>query len=105
VAAANVLPPENIVCLKIHGMEFLHPVRPGEIACFEGKIVSAGRSSLIAFVRMTVKGRQILEGFITFIHVDANGNAIPHGLVIEPLTPEDQELQRRASLLKSQTTV
>src|SRR5512133_2595921 len=83
IAAANLLPPQQIVCLKIHGMEFLHPVRPGEIACFEGQIVDAGRTSLIAFVSMRVKDRQIVEGFITFINVDESGNAMPHGIVIE----------------------
>ncbi len=105
VAAANLLPPEQIVCLKIHGMEFLHPVRPGEIANFEGKIVLAGRSSLIAYIQMHVKDRKIVEGFITFINVDPAGNAIPHGLVIEPSTPEEQELAERAKQLKSQTKV
>jgi acyl-CoA hydrolase len=105
VAAANLLPPQQIVCLKIHGMEFLHPVHPGEIACFEGQIVYAGRSSLIAYVCMKVKDRQIVEGFITFINVDESGNAMPHGIVIEPQTPEDQELYQRAKQLKVQTKV
>lgn len=105
VAAASLLPPDEVVCLKIHGMEFLRPVRAGEIACFEGKIVLAGRSSLIAFVHMHVKGQKVVEGFITFIHVDENGNAVPHGLVIEPSTPEEQELADRAKRLKSQQKV
>jgi acyl-CoA hydrolase len=105
VAAAYLLPPQQIVCLKIHGMEFLHPVRPGEIACFEGKIVYAGRSSLIAYVHMRAKDVQIVEGFITFINVDEAGNAIPHGLTIEPVTPEDQELYQRAKQLKIQMKV
>ncbi len=100
VAAASLIPPENVVCMKIHGMEFLHPVHVGEIANFEGKVVYAGRSSLIAFVRMQVKDRQIVDGFITFINTDEQGKAIPHGLVIEPETPEDQDLYEQAKRLK-----
>ena len=102
VAAASLLPPESIVCLKIHGMEFLHPVRGGDIASFKGQIVYAGRSSVIAYVRMDVKERQIVEGFITFIHVDDDGNPIQHGLVVEPSTEEEQALQNRAKHLKTQ---
>ena len=103
VAAASLISPGRIVCLKIHGMEFLHPVRAGEIASFEGRIIYTGSSSLIAFVRMQVQDHQIVEGFITFIHVDEAGNPMPHGIVIEPATPEDQELYERGKMLKNQS--
>ncbi|HEX9018992.1 MAG TPA: hotdog domain-containing protein [Anaerolineaceae bacterium] len=101
IAAANLIPPENVVCMKIHGMEFLHPVLAGEIAHFEGRVVYAGRSSLIAHVNMRVKDRPIVEGFITFIHVDANGNPAPHGIVIEPANDEERALYEQARRLKS----
>ncbi len=102
VAAASLIPPNRIVCLKIHGMEFLHPVRVGEIASFEGKVVYTGHSSLIAYVSMRVQERQIVEGFITFIYVDEHGNPMPHNIVIEPETAEEQDLFERARRLKSQ---
>ncbi len=105
VAAASLIPPDEIVCLKIHGMEFLHPVRAGDIANFEGKIVAAGRSSLIAFISMHVKETRIVEGFITFIHVDEAGTPVPHGIVVEPSTPEEQELCERAKRLQSRERV
>lgn len=102
VAAASLIPPERTVCMKIHGMEFLHPVHVGEIASFEGQIVYAGHSSLIAFVCMQVHDRQIVEGFITFIYVDETGKAEPHGIIIQPATPEEQDLYERAKRLKPQ---
>lgn len=102
VAAANLIPPDRIVCMKIHGMEFLHPVRAGEIATFEGKIVYTGRSSMIAHVNMHVQDRPIVSGFITFINVDEEGNAFPHEIVVEPSTPEEQNLYEQAKHLKGQ---
>lgn len=105
VAAASLLPPQNIVCLKIHGMEFLRPVRAGEIASFHGQIIAAGRSSLIAYVRMQVKDRQVVEGFITFINVDEEGSPVPHGIVVEPSTPEEEALAERAKCLRTQQRI
>jgi acyl-CoA hydrolase len=105
VAAANLIPPEQVVCLKIHGMEFLHPVRAGEIASFEGRVVYAGTSSLISFVRMEVNQRRIVEGFITFIKVDESGNPMPHAVVIEPATDEERDLYDRARKLTGQRKI
>ena len=100
VAAASLIPPESVVCMKIHGMEFMHPVVVGEIANFEGHVVFAGRTSLVTHVDMQVRGQMIVEGFITFIHVDEAGNPLPHGIVIEPTTPEEQAMYDLARNLK-----
>jgi acyl-CoA hydrolase len=99
IAAAHLVPPKNIVCLKIHGMSFTRPVWPGEIANFESKIVLTGHSRLVAFVRMHVKGEEVIRGFITFVNVDANGHSMPHGITIEAVTPEDKALQEEARRL------
>jgi acyl-CoA hydrolase len=96
IAASSLLPPQNIVCLKIHGMTFTRPVYPGSIVRYEGKIVYAGRTSLIAYVRATVKDEPMSEGFITFVYVDEKGCACPHGLTVTPTSPEDVVLQERA---------
>ena len=103
VAAASLIPPDEIVCLKIHGMEFMHPVHAGEIACFEGKVVFAGRTSLVSYVHMHVKDTPIVEGFITFIHVDENGQTVPHRIVVEPQTDEEKRLYAQAQKLKQQS--
>ena len=95
IAAAGLTRPEDIVCLKIHGMTFLRPVRGGEIVTFESRIIIAGSSSLHAYVRMQSKGEQVMDGFITFVHLDGEGRAQPHGIVITPAADKDIDIQER----------
>lgn len=99
IAAADLLPPQYVLCLKIHGMTFQRPVRPGEVIRFESKIVFTGRSRLIAYVRATTKEELTVDGFLTFVYVDDHGKSRPHGITIEAETPEEIELQERASKL------
>ena len=99
IAAADLLPPQYVLCLKIHGMTFQRPVRPGEVVRFDSKVVLTGRSRLIAYVRATTKEELTLDGFLTFVYVDDNGKSRAHGIVIEAETPEEIELQERASQL------
>jgi acyl-CoA hydrolase len=99
VAAASLVPPRNIVCLKIHGMDFTRPVHPGEIITYESKIVYTGRTSLIAYIRMHVKEQDVVRGFITFVNVDADAKPFAHGVVIEACTPEDVALHEEARQL------
>ena len=102
IAAADQSQPENIVCLKIHGMRFNRPVQRGEVIYFESKIAFAGRTSLVASIKM--KGKedqdQIVEGFITFIHVDMDGKPIPHGVILNPETEEERLLMESAKSLR-----
>ncbi len=99
IAAANLTSPENIVCLKIHGMVFKRPVKRGEILRYDSKIVLAGRTRLVAFIEASVKSQHVVSGFITFIHVDMDGKPLPHGLELVAATPQDQELQAQAAAL------
>lgn len=99
IAASDLLPPQYVLCLKIHGMTFQRPVRPGEVIRFESKIVFAGRSRLIAYVRATTKEELTVDGFLTFVYVDDHGKSHPHGITIEAETPEEIELQEQASKL------
>ena len=96
IAAASLTKPENIVCLKIHGMLFSRPVHLGEIVCFDSRIVCVGRTSMIAFIETKVKEDVVISGFITFIHANAQGHPLPHGLTIEAVTDEEKALQERA---------
>lgn len=102
IAASTLLNPENIVCLKIHGMEFRRPVHKGEIVCYESRIVYAGKSSLTAYITMkSVKSSAlVLEGFITFVHINEQGKPVAHGIEITAITDEEKELQQRAKSLK-----
>lgn len=99
IAASNLLPPEEVLCLKIHGIQFRRPVRPGEVVRFDSKIVFTGKTRLVAYIRAETKGELTVDGFITFVHVDFNGKPQPHGLSIEAVTPEEIDLQEQASRL------
>jgi acyl-CoA hydrolase len=96
IAAARIKSPDSIVCLKIHGMTFSLPVHCGEIITYNSKIIYAGRTSLVAFVDVYAREKLVVNGFITFIHVDANTNPLEHGITITPVTEEDKKLQEAA---------
>jgi len=99
VAASSLLPAKNIICLKIHGMSFLHPVRPGQTICFESRVVFTGKSSLRVYTKVYLGNQPevlYVEGFITFIHVDENTKPKPHGLEIVPETEEEIRLYELA---------
>lgn len=101
IAAAALTNPENIVCLKIHGMCFNRPVRKGEVVRFDSRIVLTGRSRIVAHIQMrgTFGEDVVVDGFITFIHVDAEGRPLPHGITIIAETPEEEEIQAKARAL------
>ncbi len=99
ISAANLTSPENIVCLQIHGMCFTRPVHLGEIVRFDSRVAFTGRTKIVAYVQMKAKDQMIVEGFITFIHVDAEGHSLPHGIVITAETEAEIEIQARAKNL------
>ncbi|OPY10524.1 MAG: hypothetical protein A4E67_00511 [Syntrophaceae bacterium PtaB.Bin038] len=102
IAAASLTNPENIVCLNIHGMLFLKPIHNGAIVRFESKVALAGKTRLVSYVKV-VDNRSdefLLDGFISFVHVDRQGRPVPHGIVIEATDPEDRALQERARNLR-----
>ncbi len=101
IAAASVLPPSKIVCLKLHGLQFTQPMHSGDIAHFESKIVYTGRTSLKVYVALRAQSAEnpAVSGFITFVHVDDNGAAIPHGIVLELNDPHDIKLNLQAANL------
>lgn len=99
IAAARFIRPEHIVCLKIHGMTFNRPVHKGEIASFESKVVLTGTSRLVTLIEMKVEDHTVVRGYITFINVDLDGKAIPHGIEIAASTAEEIALQEEAAAL------
>ncbi len=101
IAAANMTSPESIVCVNIHGMHFKIRVPLGTIIRFESKIILSGRTRLIAYVRAVNSRNEelIVDGFLTFVHVDPQGRPRPHGIAIEAATEEDIALQEKAKAL------
>lgn len=102
VAATSYVKPDRLVCLKIHGLLFTKPARLGDIIRFESRAVYAGRSSIITNIQAAVRRDDfevLVDGFITFINVDEQTNACPHGIILAPKTPQDRELWQKAKAL------
>jgi acyl-CoA hydrolase len=99
IAAASLVKPENIVCLRIHGMTFTAPAHAGDIVRYESKVILSGRTKLVAYICVVNREKKVVEGFITFIHVDENGSPVPHQIEIIPVSAEDIELNKQAELL------
>jgi acyl-CoA hydrolase len=103
IAAASLLNPQNIVCLKIHGMYFTKPAKSGDVLKFSSKVVFAGRSSITSYVHVENNGSEkpLVDGFVTFIHVDENTRPAPHFLEINPETETDRVLYETAKNLRT----
>ena len=101
IAAASLTSPERVVCMNIHGMVFSKAVRAGHILRFESKVVFAGRSRLVTYVNIVFghNDEQVLDGFLTFVHVGREGRPLPHGIIIDAADPEDILLQEKAKSL------
>ncbi|MGE5654642.1 MAG: acyl-CoA thioesterase [Bacillota bacterium] len=94
--------PENIVCLKMHGLRFNAPGNKGDIIQIEAQMVKAGRTSFVVHGKTTRNSSDVdlADGFITFVFVDHNGKPIPHGLTLdEPANAEEAALRQRAAQL------
>ena len=102
IAVASLLPTQNIVCLKIHGLEFSYPLRLGQIAQFTSKVVYAGKTSIKVYVELTPVDEQSIavSGFITFVYIDKDGKPKPHGLSLELSNENDLKLNKIAGVLK-----
>jgi len=100
ISAASMTKPENIVCLKIHGMTFSRPIRKGELPVFTSRVVLTGETKMVSLIEVRILGKLAVRGFITFIHVDLEGKSQPHGLNFVPITPEDIALNEEAKELE-----
>jgi len=83
-------------------MYFSSPVKPGECICYTSKIVYTGKSSLVAYVKVARVSKpevNVVDGFITFVHVDENTKACPHGITVDIETDEEIRLSKMASAL------
>lgn len=102
IAVSSYLNPKNIVCLKIHGMEFRQPAKGGETICFKSKLAYVGKSSLIVNIQVALSknNQQLVDGYISFVHVDENTKPIPHGIELDFDNEEDKLLFAKAAMLK-----
>ncbi|MDL2239721.1 acyl-CoA thioesterase [Bacteroidales bacterium OttesenSCG-928-K03] len=102
IAVTEFLPPASVVCLKLHGMEFLSPIKPGDIIRMESSIVYVGKSTLMTHVSIYNRKSNSLacEGFMTFCHVDENTRPTPHNITITPESEEDIRLWEMAKEIR-----
>jgi acyl-CoA hydrolase len=103
IAVASLLNPQNVVCLKIHGMYFTKPAKSGDVLRFSSKVVYAGRSSITSYIHVENNGadKSLVDGFVTFINVDESTNPSPHYIEINPETEEDRILFETAKNLRT----
>lgn len=102
IAATELVKPENLICVKMHGMHFSRPVRLGDIVRFTSKTVYAGKTSIVVYTKVTLRASDdvIVGGFISFVHVNEHTKPAPHGVTIEPKTEEDRKLYEEAKQLR-----
>jgi len=74
--------PEGLVCVKIHGLAFTKPARPGDTIEIVTRVVRTGRTSLIVCGQVYINedDAPAVKGFATFVSVDDDGKPIVHGL-------------------------
>lgn len=91
--------PDEIVCVKIHGMRFNGPAKRGDILITTTQLVQAGTTSLTAYgaVRRLNQERVLVDGFLTFVCVDHEGKKKPHGIVLPPAESEAEAKLREAA--------
>jgi acyl-CoA hydrolase len=96
VAAATLIHPKNLICVKLDSLNFQHPVKLGEIVCYNSRIIKVGRTSLVAYIKASKNdcSQTIVDGFAVYVHVDENTKAIPHDIVIESSCVDDDKIIR-----------
>lgn len=101
-AALAVGNPDHIVCLKVHGMRFNIPAKKGDILKITAKVVYTGRTSITVYNQTisTNTKKVLVEGYVTFVNVDEDGNKFPHNLVLSNLTEDELKLQAIAKVLR-----
>ncbi len=97
--------PRNIVCVRLHGMDFTRSAENGATVLMEGRVVYVGRSSITVYVEcftlapLTNDRTRITDGFATFTKI-VEGKTVPHGLDVEP--PQEPEAVRLWSIIEEE---
>jgi|UniRef100_A0A7V3REQ9 acyl-CoA hydrolase len=95
--------PENLVCLKIHGLKFVKPVKSGSIVNIKTSIAYTGKTSIMIYGKIynALKPEDVMvEGFVTFVSVDSDGNKQPHNIIFVPQNEEEKEIYQKALELR-----
>jgi acyl-CoA hydrolase len=87
IAAARLLAkPNNIVCVRVHGLSFTKPTHRGDILELRTKVVGIGRTSITVYgqVHINEEKKPSVTGLATFVSVDKKGKPYPHKLKLPP---------------------
>jgi acyl-CoA hydrolase len=88
----------QVVTLRVDEMEFLQPIRIGNLVMCHAKMTFVGRSSMEVAVEVTVEdltkdepAKAALTAYFTFVALDSQGNPCPVP-ALELITEEEQRL-------------
>ncbi|HEX5482007.1 MAG TPA: acyl-CoA thioesterase [Terriglobia bacterium] len=87
----------HVVTASVDSLDFLHPVRVGQIIALKAFVTRAFRTSMEVEVNVYLEDyilgerRQTSSAFVTYVAVDVLGKPVP----VPPLTPRTAEERRR----------
>jgi acyl-CoA hydrolase len=86
-----------VVTASVDHMDFIHPVRIGQLVRLRASVNRAFRTSMEPGVKVWVEDlvtgaeRHVSSAYLTFVAIDANGQRVP----VPPVIPETEEEKRR----------
>jgi len=95
--------PKFIVCLRIYGLTFKRPVHSGDVIDLRVRAAHIGTTSVTMYLDLlkSPDASPLLDGLLTFVRVNEEGRACPHGLDVEkPAAGGSLALWERAERLK-----
>ena len=96
---------DGIVCRNLHDMDFSRPIPKGRAVVFRGRMVYAGKTSLMVHVEAAdaMTGEKAIEGFVTFVTLEEeSGKKREHGIVLdEPAEEREAGLRMKALEIRS----
>lgn len=98
IVSSLTLDTKEIVCLRIHGMLFKHPVESGDTIGLTSQIIYAGKTSVGVYVKVFIQSSKefVVDGFLTFVKADEQTHqAVPHGISVEIDNEESRNLQKK----------
>ena len=88
-----------LVTAAVDGLQFLHPIKVGDLIILRARVTAAWSTSLEVEVEvfseeiLTGKRRMTSRAYLTFVAVDQEGQRLP----IPAVTPESEEDRQRAA--------
>jgi acyl-CoA hydrolase len=86
-----------VVTASVDHMDFIHPVRMGQLLRLRASVNRAFKTSMEVGVKVWVEDlltgaeRHVSSAFLTFVSIDAKGAGVP----VPPIIPQTEEEQRR----------